>query len=1800
MNHFLFSKSRAKRARGESAFRFALKPQSRNHLTIAVIVLLLLFLITPFASAQQASSTPQPCNLSIVSNFESQCILPEDKDNYYNEEPETIIACQGSVVTYTASANTGTATVMGWTWEVAGGTLTSSGNTAIVTWGNGNQGQITVTVVTDSGTTCTLTQNVRLIEKPTIYVVTTPAYVEMPNGDKVINVCKGETVEFTDLSSTTNTDIVGYYWESGFYGLTSSTQNFRIENVWHDDEVIHRVYNNCGCYDEEHYIIKVLEKEILELSCYGTVCQDAEVTYTAINPPCEQYSWYVEGGTIIDGQDQPKVTVRWDNPQNGYGIIGLDGNLCGGDACPLMLSKKIPIIEKNITIKGQDIVCEKEAVIYSVPLYGSTEYHWNIQPATGISVFEVNGANQKMIEFEHAGTYQITVSYKCDFLECGEFTSEPLTVVVKPRLSITGRERICVHSSCALSTTPAANVFWTIQKISSNAVIHNSQGTDLAYTFNQTGKYLITATNNYYCKSATFVLTVQETPSAPTADDLDPNNPTRACLGSSILLNANPTNPDYSVVWVPICSSASPDTVPGNQVTITYDTTEVCDIWVFNYDRILGCLSDSHYVHPVTVYTPLPTHLPDTLIVCPGTEIVFDSTDVPYENGMIYRWTMQQTKQYCASVQGDSVDFPNVRIIVNNQPTPNTFFITLSRSFCPNIEYVDTIYFVVKGADTTHICIIGDTVVCEGNTLTFRGVFCWNDSLIDSGFYWRIEDSVIYNVNNVIYRFNDVGNATVQLFYRNYNYCTNEEYLSSSIKHIRVVPTPQIAGFRLNGNSNQIELVPLLDPNEYTFVWTYNNNSTSYTGNHIPYQGNGTYSCTITRRDSACSNTYTVVYSGSTPPATCNDIGLTVVGINYCTQEVTLDAAHYNPNVQWGVDLGRVASVSYTNPYRHRATYRLTELGDYIFHASCNSNPCYAGSIGYTLDFIPDFTIEKKCDSIVIINNSRYLDGSKMVYIKVNSNTISFSVNTPRRSYPTPPGTYTVELTGFGTPNSISNCIIDNFTISNVINSTVSITSLWNDQTCDNTAMNLRIQLNPIVSYQYIEWDFGDLSSLQTVSDSVSHTYEHGDYTLMVHVINEYGCKLTATTEIHSASDDIKQGKIAEEDNNLYCPYSGNKKIFFSTNPPAIHTGGQYEWYIEPTTILCTDSIYYPDYTSIYYVFVTNNDHCRIEKNRTIAFLNAPTAVVSTSGDAFCAGEKIMLYGAQSPDTNNYTFQWTVTYNGLNDNLSNPVTTNNPTNATNSFTPTNAGYYTLQVSISANGCPAVGQKKIYVNSTPPAPSISFGSNSCIDNPPVILSGSSSATSQINWSNGDVGSTAYFFTPGMATAWYYDPNTGCKSEEAKIHIEPQPDFDALLTGCYKKCRGYFETNPKLPVWGLTSGREDIIWKWLFNTNNIANGTVSYPDYSLSLPLQGFGDYNLHLDYNNGICGTLISPTLTIEPKDTCDCKDLDVSYEYEMRVEDCRIYYDVDVTVCNNSNNTDCLRAIEYLFNEEYIRVVYTDFTNTSIAPNDCYTFHLTIEALQFVPSSTISFRLFDECNNCTTDFSIDLMPDKIECEMEMQLLSLDINPGLSSSVAAYFDFNFDVSPCQNLIAFWTEPPMVINYWYDGAAMVQGLGMVDYATLTQLMAENGNICFYAITCEGDHLCKRKFCIPAKKIYNLLQRMGLASASHDSAKGTTQQHTTPNPDSDAEPRLMPNPTTGEVSVEMGNTLSGAKAASTKDEVVEVLVMDMNGRQMATFVNAKRFNIAHLATGHYIVRLKTQHNTTEKVTYLKLIKL
>ena len=72
----------------------------------------------------------------------------------------------------------------------------------------------------------------------------------------------------------------------------------------------------------------------------------------------------------------------------------------------------------------------------------------------------------------------------------------------------------------------------------------------------------------------------------------------------------------------------------------------------------------------------------------------------------------------------------------------------------------------------------------------------------------------------------------------------------------------------------------------------------------------------------------------------------------------------------------------------------------------------------------------------------------------------------------------------------------------------------------------------------------------------------------------------------------------------------------------------------------------------------------------------------------------------------------------------------------------------------------------------------------------------------------------------------------------------------------------------------------------------------------------------------------------------------------------------------------------------------------------------------------------------------------------------------------------------------------------------------------------------------------------------------------------------------PYLAPNPARDEVVV-MGVA---------PEEVAEITVLTMQGRQVATFRNDHRFSVSQLAPASYIVRVVT---TEGKVHYLKLVK-
>ena len=141
-------------------------------------------------------------------------------------------------------------------------------------------------------------------------------------------------------------------------------------------------------------------------------------------------------------------------------------------------------------------------------------------------------------------------------------------------------------------------------------------------------------------------------------------------------------------------------------------------------------------------------------------------------------------------------------------------------------------------------------------------------------------------------------------------------------------------------------------------------------------------------------------------------------------------------------------------------------------------------------------------------------------------------------------------------------------------------------------------------------------------------------------------------------------------------------------------------------------------------------------------------------------------------------------------------------------------------------------------------------------------------------------------------------------------------------------------------------------------------------------------------------------------------------------------------------------------------------------------------------------------------------------------------------------------------------------------------MVDMARLSQLVYEKSEVCFHAIVCIDGQLCLLTVCINAKDLLGMIVDAGVTPRAKGGGKETEMSSADP-----AMPTLKPNPTTGKV------TVMGAAG-----EVVEVVVMDMNGRKLAVFTDTEVFDIHSMSTGSYIVRIRTENGD---VTYLKLIK-
>lgn len=1693
-----------------------------------------LLLITSVCFAQIDNN----CVQILSSSGENECLLTTYQRQQATmlsdapQDPSTVIICQGSTLTYNAIMHIDESDLVSYQWTVTGATsytTSNDGSSIQITWGSsGHIGVIELTATTSQGTECHTTKYFYLVETPIIQSSSSyPYFIE--NGNKVIQVCKGSSVSFMDESQYfSETNVNGYYWESNIYG-TASTKNYTLDNVTEDNIVTHIVRSYCGCDAKEVYEIRVVEKEKLELSCYGTACEGSIVKYTALNANnCSEYNWYVQGGQIISGHNSPTIEVLWGSPEEGYGIIGLDGSFCE-NLCDIYMPVKIPIISGQVKIAGQDQVCLGDNIVYSLPLWGSTDYIWTITPNTA-SVYSGENLNEKVINFGQPGTYTISCSYKCQFLNCGFISSQPKTVVVRPKLSINGNREICLYSTGNFSTNSTDPVNWILYK--NGQPIINITATTLSYDFNTMDSYYLTAENSSYCNIANIYIKMKQ---KPTLSLSEITGETNICPNSSVLLKYTGSSYNNYIKWEHNILHATPSSIIGDEVTISFENN-FGEISVFKVDEETRCVSDP-VLYVINELIPATIDLPSNIDnQCAGSIIHFD---IPEQEGVFYEWTISPAE--CATVTGDKT-LGEVDILVNRKTNYVPFTINFNRTYCNNTQLTQVQVTVNQGEPT----ISFDNQVCSNHDITFTANGCDDN---DNNYIWEI-DGGSHQGKMVTHAFSTGGTYNVKMTYRpstDYAPITKEGTITVSNS-----PT-----LNISRSSNTLTASVNYDSDNspahsYSYSWEFGPGEThiSSSASCNLNNGYGNYKCTVTNINTNCAAEDTYIYDNY--PV----INIPISTTSSCAT-ITATANIPTPlNLTWSTSPGSDIVLSNNT---QTATIVYNKAGQHTIKATAISGGNkYEGQKTVIVPFVPKFKLMYDCatNNIIITSQSEFYN--------INQQTLTFSISNGNRPYlltlsPNQPylainvpavqtqTTYTITL-NYGDCSLAKEITI--YPPTNIL----AISSPNNTNLCQDVKFPFIADVSG--EADNYSWDFGDGSNFG--GNGIIHTFglesglESVRKLVTLTVIDKNGCSHVSSKLFTIKSDDIKNTSLMFDNDIEVCP--GTARMIKYPYPNNIFS---YQWSPNKLAINTTANIneYNTFYTGDYEVKLISNIGCIGNKKINVEFLNKPEIIFDVFNYKNC-GNHVRFRCLNS----NYYFNWII----VDPNGNTEFIANNTTQNSISFDAQMTGFYSLFVEVTnSDGCSNSITLPFVVYAAPDKPVISFGGNPCIHQPAVILQ--EQLGRNINWNIGEIGVTASYFTPGYASAFYIDPQTGCKSDTTRFFINPAPNFDALLTGCYKKC-----VPTTMPVYQLSPIQTD--WKWYFNNNGIFDGNTR----SFTLPIPDFGEYFMEAWYGNGCFVT--SPKLNIEPKEPCDCEGIEINNleKYNCRVEECRLIYYVDIEVCNYSGYQITFDQINAMTGVNMI----SNPIPFTLQDGECKIISLEFELTD--PSVPFAqFGLYSSERDCLRDFAISL--DLSECvstkECEIEIESLEFLPELSTknnNVAFQFILSLPYVP-QIINNVWASHDGIQYYNYSGGTTIDGVAFFNYGDISQLANEGKDVCFSIIMCVDNKICKATVCIAAKKLIEMSDGNYVKSKYNENNINIAHEQ--------LKPYLVPNPASTNV------TIKGID-----EDIVSLILIDMNGKTLKEINFTNTINVTDIDKGIYILRVKSISNS---IYYLKLIR-
>lgn len=381
--------------------------------------------------------------------------------------------CEGSTSTYSISPVSGATS---YSWSATNGTVSGSGTSVSVTWGNSSSGVVRVASVGLCGTSSMRTMNVSLIDIPGQPGVISGSPAPCEGSTETYSITPVPGASFYDwtisngvLSGSGTT--VSVTWNNGSSGIVRVAAE-----------------NSCGTSANSTLNVSLASPPPQPGSISGNTnpCAGTTLTYS-IAPVVgvNNYSWMCTGGTVSGNGTSASVT--WLNGGSGNIRVASIG-ACGAGAFTILNVTVNTAPNQPGIITGDDTVCTGTTSVYSIsPVVGANSYIW-IAPngtvsgsGTTVSITWASGSNSSV---------QVAADGDCG-LSSGSILNVEVNDFPEAPVAISGDSMPCEGDTVLYNVIPVAGASTYYWVVGSGQLIGSNTGSGVLVYWPGQGNTLI-------------------------------------------------------------------------------------------------------------------------------------------------------------------------------------------------------------------------------------------------------------------------------------------------------------------------------------------------------------------------------------------------------------------------------------------------------------------------------------------------------------------------------------------------------------------------------------------------------------------------------------------------------------------------------------------------------------------------------------------------------------------------------------------------------------------------------------------------------------------------------------------------------------------------------------------------------------------------------------------------------------------------------------------------------------------------------------------------------------------------------------------------------------------------------------------------------------------------------------------------------------------------------------------------------------------------------------------------------------